>query len=144
MTWSREMLLTQIDATPKLLDAPVLRNPNATVLEQLAGWEKCMVEHRKPATPAEFLEHRQLRTGEFWRAIPAYKDVATETFLDHSWQARNSATNPSRLFAAVGELVTPEFRKDVELAYRVAPMAMRLSPYLLAIMNWQDPYACPL
>src|SRR5262249_20322766 len=31
-----------------------------------------------------------------------------------------------------------------EAGYRRAPMAMRLSPYLISLMNWDDPYACPL
>jgi lysine 2,3-aminomutase len=116
----------------------------AGIREQLAGWEECEVEPLKPAVPLDSLKHRQLLGGEFWRRIPAYRGVDTETFLDHSWQGRNSATHPGSLFRAVGELVSAEFRADVEAAYRRAPMAMRLTPYLLALVSWEDPYACPL
>jgi lysine 2,3-aminomutase len=137
------MRLTQLNVTIPMLDAPD-RGPSAGIREQLAGWEKCEVEHLKPSVPGDLLQHRQLLTGEFWRRIPAYKDVDTETFLDHSWQSRNSATNPARLFAVVGELVSTAFREDVAAGCRRAPMAMRLTPYLLALMNWEDPYTCPL
>jgi lysine 2,3-aminomutase len=137
------MLLTALKVIGQTEEAPI-RKPNASILEQLAGWEECAVEHLKPRVPADSLEHRQLLSGEFWRRIPAYKDIDTKTFLDHSWQSRNSATNPARLFQAVGELVSTGFREDVEAGYRRAPMAMRLSPYLLSLMNWEDPYACPL
>src|SRR5262249_52805756 len=97
-----------------------------------------------PSVSSDWLQHRQLRTDEFWRRIPAYKNIDTETFLDHAWQSRNSATSPARLFEAVGDLVTPAFREEVAAGCRRAPLALRLSPYLLSLMNWEDPYACPL
>jgi lysine 2,3-aminomutase len=137
------MLLPLADVTNQILDGSE-RGSNASLLEQLAGWEQCEVEARKSSARGDALKHRQLLRGEFWRRIPAFQDVDTETFLDHSWQARSSATNPSRLFRAVGELVSTEFRADVEAGFHRAPMAMRLSPYLLALMNWDNPYACPL
>lgn len=137
------MVLSRIDLTKHMLDAPA-RVHSASVLDQLAGWETCEVEHRRARAAGDCLDHRRLLEGEFWRRIPAYQDVDTETFLDHSWQGRNAVTNPDRLFRAVGDLVAREFRADVEAGYRRAPMAMRLSPYLVALMNWQEPYACPL
>jgi lysine 2,3-aminomutase len=137
------MSLFQLDMTLPVLDPPARRS-NATLLEQLSEWETCEVPHLKPPVSDDSLEHRQLLRGEFWRRIPAYETIDTETFLDHSWQGRNSATNPTRLFRAIGELVSAKFREDVEAGYRQAPMAMRLSPYLISLMNWADPYACPL
>jgi lysine 2,3-aminomutase len=137
------MILPQLNVIGQNLEVPV-RARNASILEQLAGWETCQIESLKPSVPDHSLHHRQLREGEFWRRIPAYKDIDTETFLNHSWQARNSVTNPGRLFQAVGELVSTEFREDMEAGYQRAPMAMRLSPYLLALMDWDHPYACPL
>jgi lysine 2,3-aminomutase len=136
-------MILSLNLRTEVLDPPV-RGPKPSLLEQLADWEQCEVVHRKPSAPGEFLEHRRLLDGEFWRHIPAYENIDTETFLDHSWQARNSATNPARLFRAVGDLASPEFKRDVEEGFRRAPMAMRLSPYAVALMNWKDPYACPL
>ena len=40
-----------------------------------------------PAPPAS-LEHRRLRDGAFWQAIPRYAEIDEATFLDHVWQGR--------------------------------------------------------
>jgi lysine 2,3-aminomutase len=118
--------------------------PGKTIYDQLAGWELSEVSSLKPEVPNDSLVHRQLLRGEFWRHVPAYTDVDTETFLDHSWQARNSVTNVNRLRKAVGDLVPESFYQDVEAGYHRAPMSMRVSPYLISLINWEDPYACPL
>ena len=90
------------------------------------------------------LDHRDLRRDEFWRKIPAYKDVDTETFLDHRWQAKNSITKPKKLVAAVQELASAEFIADVEAGFARSPMSVRVSPYLLSLIDWEDPYRDPL
>jgi lysine 2,3-aminomutase len=114
------------------------------LLQQLSGWEGLQVGQLKPAAPAEAIAHRDLREGEFWRAIPEYANVDTETFLDYSWQARNSVTNAKRLRTTVGDLVSEAFIDDVVEGFHRAPMAMRVSPYLMSLIDWQDPYNCPL
>src|SRR5262249_34373040 len=119
--WRTDMTLLQLNMRTPVSEAPV-RGPSATIFEQLAGWEKCAVEHLKPNVPSDWLQHRQLRTDEFWRRIPAYKNIETQTFLDHAWQSRNSATSPARLFEAVGDLASPAFREDVAAGCRRAPM----------------------
>ncbi|MEO6990461.1 MAG: hypothetical protein ABI346_03005, partial [Candidatus Baltobacteraceae bacterium] len=52
---------------------------------------------KAPVDPAE-LEHRDLRQGEFWREIPAYREIDEATFLDHLWQARKSVKTVDELF----------------------------------------------
>src|SRR5687767_9852353 len=111
-----------------------------TVLGELSGWSDCEVRPLKPAVDGEALLHRQLLRGEFWRHIPAYSDVDTDLFLDHSWQARNSVTSTRRLRATLGDLVSEGFYSDMEAGYHRAPMSIRVSPYLLALMDWSDPY----
>ena len=39
--------------------------------------------------------------GPFWQRIPAYANVTEEQFLDHTWQAKNTITNPQKLLAAL-------------------------------------------
>ena len=102
------------------------------------------VKALKPPAGAEELEHRELLQGEFWKAIPAWKDVDTETFLDPMWQARNSITKPKRLRKALEDRVPESFYDDVEEGFRRAPMSMRVSPYLLSLMDWDDPLRDPL
>ena len=98
----------------------------------------------KPPVDPATLAYRDLVRGDFWRKIPAYADVDEETFLDHMWQARNSITTPKKLLAAIQNLVPDSFIDDVAEGFKRAPMSVRISPYALSIMNWDDPYECPL
>jgi len=90
------------------------------------------------------LSHRQLLGGRFWQAIPAYRNVSEAEFLDHRFQMKNTITRPDRLLAAVQDLVSREFYADVEVGFRRAPMSLRVSPYLLSLIDWQHPYEDPL
>lgn len=98
----------------------------------------------KPPVDPATLVHKQLRQGEFWRAIPAYQDVDTETFLDHLWQGRNSVTTPEKLLAAIQGLAAPEFIEDVRQGFKKAPMSVRVSPYMISLIDWANPYADPI
>lgn len=99
---------------------------------------------RRPPVPSTALEHTKFPEVEFWRRIPLYSNVDRATFLDYTWQSRNSITNMSRLAQVTESLVSPGFLEDVALGFRRAPMAMRLSPYITSLIDWQDPYHCPL
>ncbi len=90
------------------------------------------------------LSHRDLRDDEFWRRIPAYADIDEATFLDHKWQARNSIARPDKLLATVQNLVPKSFYDDVVDGFARAPMSIRISPYLLSLIDWSDPYNDPL
>ena len=102
------------------------------------------IAHKKPRVDDGALSHRRLRTDEFWRQIPAWRDVDEATFLNHTWQERNAIISPDKLMAAVQGLVSDEFKKDVEAGFHKAPMAVRISPYVLALIDWKDPYRDPL
>lgn len=100
--------------------------------------------HLKPAAPHSALAHRELRDGDFWRAIPAYREIDEATFLDHIWQGQNSIKSPAELLAAVKELVEPSFYDDLVEGFRRAPMAVRVSPYMIASIDWTQPYTDPI
>lgn len=102
------------------------------------------VKHLRPAVDPKTLGHRDLLSGEFWRKIPAYKNVDEETFLDHKFQMRNTITRVDKLLAAVQDLVPESFYDDVADGFKRSPMSVRVSPYLLSLINWDDPYADPL
>ena len=103
-----------------------------------------MHHHVKPPVDPAVLEHRNLRTGEFWRAIPAYEQVDEATFLDHIWQGRKSVKTPEELFETIGEIVDPTFLEDAKEGFRQAPMAVRVSPYVIASIDWTAPYEDPI
>lgn len=102
-------------------------------------------EHRiKPAVDPATLTHRQLLGGEFWRKIPAYREVDEATFLDYRWQMKNSVTKVAKLLATVQDLANDEFMTDVRDGFHHAPMAVRVSPYMLSLIDWSDPYNDPI
>ncbi|MBN1656366.1 MAG: KamA family radical SAM protein [Deltaproteobacteria bacterium] len=88
--------------------------------------------------------HRELVNGEFWRCIPAFAHISAATFLDHSWQSRNSVNSPKQLCAVLGNLLPESFYADVVVGTQHASMSMRVSPYLLALIDWADPYHDPI
>ncbi len=98
----------------------------------------------RPPVDPQTLKHKQLVSGEFWRAIPAYKDVGEAQFLDHNWQAKNSVTRVDKLLAAISGLVDDAFVRDAEEGFRRAPMSVRISPYMLALIDWNDPHKDPI
>ncbi len=102
------------------------------------------IRHLKPPVDPEDLEHRRVRRDEFWRQIPAWKDVDHETFASYDWQEKNAITSPKKLVASVRELVSPSFIEDVETGFSLAPMAVRISPYLLSLIDWSDPVHDPI
>lgn len=102
------------------------------------------VEHLKPPVDPRTLTHRELLDGDFWRAIPAYKDVDRATFLDHKFQMRNTITRVDKLLSAVQDLAPQSFYDDVAEGFRRAPMSVRVSPYLLSLIDWSHPYEDPL
>jgi len=102
------------------------------------------IVHLKPRVDEASLVHRQLKDGEWWRTIPAWKDVDEATFLGHLWQEKNAITNPEKLVSTVRELASADFITDIEAGFKKAPMAVRISPYLLSLIDWQNPYTDPI
>ncbi|MCB2155682.1 KamA family radical SAM protein [bacterium] len=90
------------------------------------------------------LRHRELLGGEFWKKIPAYANVSKEQFYDHTWQLKNSVTSVSKLLDTLRDVISEDFHKDVEKGFAKAPMAVRVSPYALSLMDWDNPYDDPL
>ncbi|MFT4703768.1 MAG: lysine 2,3-aminomutase [Bradymonadia bacterium] len=98
----------------------------------------------KPSVDPMTLRHRVLKSGEWWRKIPAWADVDEETFLDSKWQSKNSITNMKRLMKTIEGVASAEFVADVAEGLRRAPMAIRVSPYLISLIDWDNPVDDPL
>ncbi len=105
---------------------------------------KPTLKHKKPLVDESALSHRQLRKDEFWRRIPAWKDVDEATFLSHTWQEKHAIISPDKLVATVQELASSQFIEDVKAGFHAAPMAVRISPYVLSLIDWEHPYEDPL
>ena len=100
--------------------------------------------HVRPPAGPEALEHQQILQGEFWRKIPAYRDVDESTFLDHVWQYRNSVKTVDELANTVQDLVSPQFLEDLRTGFHRAPMNVRVSPYAMSLIDWSRPYEDPI
>ena len=87
---------------------------------------------------------RDYRKDEFWKAIPVWNDVDYDTFIDHKWQEKNVITNHKNLLSTIQDLVSKDFLNDAKEGFQKAPMTTRITPYLLSLMDWDDPFNCPI
>lgn len=102
-----------------------------------------IVPLKPPVDPAS-LRHMQLPEMPDFRRIPAYADVTDEQFMDHRWQSKKSITRPDKLLDTLRGMVSEEFIRDATEGFSRAPMSVRVSPYLLSLIDWSDPYGDPL
>lgn len=100
--------------------------------------------HVDPPILTSNSDHRELRDDEFWRSLPAYENVTAKEFRTHTFQNRHTVTNPRQLRETLGALVPDSFYADLESALAHAPMALRISPYLLSLIDWRDPLGDPI
>ena len=94
--------------------------------------------------PLRDLAHRELRDDDFWKAIPAYRETSAAEFHSHTFQAQHSVTNARQLRETLESRVPDSFYEDVDRGLLRAPMALRMSPYLLALADWNNPYEDPI
>ncbi len=89
-------------------------------------------------------DHRDLRRDDFWRAVPAYAHVTDTEFRTHQFQQKHTVTNARQLRETLGSLVPESFFADLAAGIQHAPMALRVSPYLLSLIDWRDPLGDPI
>ena len=99
---------------------------------------------KKPPVDPKTLSHKELVRGPFWQRIPSYAQITEAQFLDHNWQAKHTITNPAKLLNTLQSLVPPSFIEDAEAGFHRAPMTIRVSPYLLSLIDWENPLEDPL
>lgn len=89
-------------------------------------------------------DHRDFRQDDFWRALPGYAQVTPDEFRNHLFQQRNAVTNVRQLRDVLESTVADSFYEDVAAGVAHTPMALRISPYLLGLINWADPIHDPI
>lgn len=119
------------------------RSP-ATVLSEGSPMPTNLLDPAQISAPPDLGGHRQLRDDDFWTAIPGFDGVHADEFHDHHFQVKNSVTHPDQLKQLLGSRVDDAFMKDLELGLKKAPMALRISPYILSLIDWTDPFCDPL
>ena len=98
----------------------------------------------KPGVDPATLTHKTMPEYPDWRRIPSYADVSEAQFLDHRWQAKKSITRPDKLLDALRGMVSEDFIRDATEGFARAPMSVRVSPYLLSLIDWDRPYEDPI
>src|ERR1051325_2497099 len=93
---------------------------------------------------ARGVDHRKLRDDAFWQQIPGYANVSAAEFQTHRFQVAHTVTNVRQLRETLGALVPDSFLDDVEWGLRRAPMALRISPCLLGLIDWANPQEDPI
>ncbi len=90
------------------------------------------------------LKHRIFRDDEFWKTIPAWKDVSRETFADHHWQLKNSVHKIEQVEQVLGSRITKKLVDDMHAGQHITPMNIRITPYVFSLIDWDQPYEAPL
>ncbi|KAF1978235.1 kama family protein [Bimuria novae-zelandiae CBS 107.79] len=97
----------------------------------------------------------------YWTRIPLWSEVSADDFISQSWQVRHSVDKKKieRFLLAVlpdDELPLSEnpllqhihtkqdFIREAKAALEMAPMTIKLTPYILSCINWKDPLNDPI
>lgn len=88
--------------------------------------------------------HKKFRDDEFWKAIPAWKNVTREEFSDHLWQMKHSIKKVEQVKTVLGPLCEEKFYQDMLEGQKRTPMNIRITPYVFALIDWGDPINDPL
>ncbi len=97
-----------------------------------------------PENPENLLKHRNISEEPQWTSIPAWQDLESTVFNNPRWQMRNSVMNPEQIQDLLADQVDHGFIEDLLDGYRRAPMVMRLTPYVLSLIDWRSPYTDPI
>jgi lysine 2,3-aminomutase len=101
-------------------------------------------DHIKDSVPYNELKHRDFIDGAFWTKIPAFQNVGEEEFLDTKFQNRNTVRKVETLEKLIHGVVDHRFIQDVKRGMQNAPMNLSVSPYILSLIDWDNPYTDPL
>lgn len=90
------------------------------------------------------LSHRYFRDDEFWRGIPGWTNVTREEFTDFRWQLKNTVRKIDHVAASLGNRLPKTVLSDFNDALKKAPMNIRISPYVFALIDWDSIAEDPL
>ena len=104
----------------------------------VSSFHKTPPESQQPSVSYDFIDE------EIWKRIPAWSEVSRTDFSSHTWQLRNSVTSLKGLASVLGSSLNERLFQDLEEGLAKAPMNVRLTPYLVSLMNWESPEQDPV
>ncbi|ROV89958.1 hypothetical protein VMCG_10121 [Cytospora schulzeri] len=96
---------------------------------------------------------------EFWRRVPVFQNVSTSDFISYRWSIKNTVQGSESLYHFLKAVVPEEvpfdeehtrtqtkedFLLDVIDGVNSSTMSIRITPYVLSRINWQDPRNDPI
>ncbi len=89
-------------------------------------------------------KHRQFRNDDFWKKIPAWKNVSRDEFKSHLWQQKNTIRSMDKIQELLGDRLKAEDLEDIQQGLKKTPMNIRMTPYVFSLMNWDKVKTDPL
>ena len=136
-----EQDFSTIEEAEKFSDLPKAIRSN----EQLESLDNQLIpDHIKDFVALEELKHRDFIEGKFWNRIPAFQDVSAEEFLNVKFQNKHTVRRIGQLEELLKGLVEEKFIHEVKSGMEKAPMNLSISPYIISLIDWNDPWNDPL
>ncbi|KDR77747.1 hypothetical protein GALMADRAFT_155528 [Galerina marginata CBS 339.88] len=136
-------------------------NPFSGLLQRTQAME--LLQHHPVADLDPPIPFTSINNIPYWQKIPLWKDVSENDFLSYRWQLSNSVQGEKKLrefLAAVlpskiprsctalrrGSAITTgnEFIDSVSDAISRAPMAIRITPHIMSVIDWSNPIDDPI
>jgi len=73
-----------------------------------------------------------------WRRFQIWKDVSRAEFEDSAWQDRNAVIRKEQLEHLLKDFVSPVRLGDMADGIRSSGMSLRLSPYIVSLIDWAN------
>lgn len=89
-------------------------------------------------------EHCSFRTDEFWRDIPGWSEVSASDFENHLWQSKNSIRKLEQVQEVLKGRISGSMIDDMYAGLKIAPMNIRITPYVFSLIDWDNPSDDPL
>lgn len=79
-----------------------------------------------------------------WQRIPIWKNINRETFINYQWQTKNTIgkNNIDEFLRSLN--VSEDIKKSIYLGLKIAPMSIKIPPYIIAQINWENFWHDPL
>ncbi|HHH1742705.1 TPA: KamA family radical SAM protein [Yersinia enterocolitica] len=81
---------------------------------------------------------------EFWKKLKCYNDIDRELFLSEKWQVKNTIKNKVELTKFLRQELSQEVIDDFTMSLSKNPMQIKISPYILSLIDWDNFHEDPI
>lgn len=79
-----------------------------------------------------------------WEGPGLYRDVSDEDFNNHKWQDKNSVIRFKQLEELLTGIIDPELLDEIGQGLGKVGMSIRLTPYVMSLIDWRNPVEDPV